>query len=229
MALLASQAGNDPVIRALVCEAAAVYAPLSAIKATFKRLERKMLAGKTPLVFLRSDLLADQAVHRQWLQLFQANITRHQPLPPPAAVGLSFPVEGVDGSDAPLPAEAHLKAIIDQHLPGREKYDKPRPPLATTIAHAHGAAQVTGNFRRNGDASPIFAEPLRAAAPMALSSPGEHRRTKLHGFQHSDILRSGTVPGGSPGVLPHGSGRAVLFLCQCGSSWYRGHSSPPTR
>ncbi|MBC2711195.1 MAG: YcaO-like family protein [Desulfosarcina sp.] len=134
--LLESEAGNDPAVRALLLEAGTVYEHLAEIKGKFKRRETKALADRTPLVFLRSELLADQAVHRQWARLFHANITRHRPLPPPATTGLSFPVEGVDGCDEPLPAQAHLKAIIDPHLPDMDGSGTPRPPLEETIDHA---------------------------------------------------------------------------------------------
>ena len=136
LSLLESETGSDPAVRALVLEAAAIDPRLAEIKGQFRPDETKILAGRTPLVFLRSEQLADQAVHRQWARLFHANITRHRPLPPPATTGLVWPVEGVDGSDDPLPPEAHLQAIIDRHLVEMNGSGKPRPPLEGTIAHA---------------------------------------------------------------------------------------------
>jgi ribosomal protein S12 methylthiotransferase accessory factor YcaO len=135
-ALLASEAGREPAVRALVLEAATLYQHLSTLKETFTGHQAQMLTDWTPLVLLRSELLADQVTHRQWAELFHANITRHRPLPPPAATGLPFPFDGMDGSDEPLPAEAHLKAIIDRHLPDMAGSGKPRIPLAATIAQA---------------------------------------------------------------------------------------------
>ena len=136
LALLKSETGSDPAVRALLLEAATVDQRLAEIKGQFKPGETKILADRTPLVFLRSEQLADQAVHRQWARLFHANITRHRPLPPPATTGLVSPVEGVDGSDDPLPPEVHLQAIIDRHLVDMDGSGKPRPALEETIAHA---------------------------------------------------------------------------------------------
>ena len=136
VALLKSEMDSDPVIRALVLEAATVDPRLAEVKGQFKPGETQILADRTPLVFLRSEQLADQAVHRQWARLFHANMTQHRPLPPPATTGLVFPVEGVDGSDDPLPAEAHLQAIIDRLPVDMDGSGKPRPPLEETIAHA---------------------------------------------------------------------------------------------
>lgn len=127
---------TDSVARALLLEAATAYGHLAGIKKRFSRRERKFLAGQTPLVLLRSELRADQSVHRSWAKLFHANVTRHRPLPPPAATRLSFPVDGVDGSDNPLPPKAHLKAVMDRFLPGRKSSGPLRPPLEQTIENA---------------------------------------------------------------------------------------------
>jgi ribosomal protein S12 methylthiotransferase accessory factor len=133
---------TDDVVRALLLEAASIYDHLAAIKKRFKQREMRALAEWTPLVFLRSELLDDQSIHRSWAQLFHANLARHRPLPPPAATGLSFPVDGVGGSDEPPPADAHLKAVINRCLPDGGGSGQTRPPLADTIAHA--MARLTG-------------------------------------------------------------------------------------
>ena len=127
---------TDAVIRALLLEATTVYDEFSAIKKRFSRREHKALVGQTPLLFLRSASQSDGTIHRSWAELFHANITRHRPVPPPAATGLSFPVDGVDGSDDPLPTEAHLKAVIERCRTEMGNTNPPRPPLETTIRHA---------------------------------------------------------------------------------------------
>lgn len=102
--LLESEPGSDPRVRTLLFEAALVYEQLSTLKKRFKRPETKALADVTPLVFLRSERLADQTLHREWASLFHANMNRHRPLPPPDKTGLVPPLEGIDGSDTPLTA-----------------------------------------------------------------------------------------------------------------------------
>ncbi len=133
---LEETAGNNPVVRALLFEAATVYEHLLTIKKRFKRRETKALANLTPLEFIRSEVLADQAVHRDWARLFHANMTRHRPLPPPEKTGLPFPCKGLDGDEVPLPEQAHLKAVIDSCLPDIVRPGRPRRPLEQTIDHA---------------------------------------------------------------------------------------------
>lgn len=134
--LLTSEMGRDPSLRTLLLEAGTVYGHLAEIKRRFKGREARQLGARTPLVFLRSAMLPDQALHQQWAQRFHDNLMRHRPLPPPQKTGLAYPVEGVAGEDARLPDEAHLKAIIDRCRPGMEDDSKPREPLESTIDKA---------------------------------------------------------------------------------------------
>ncbi len=146
LAILKSKTGSDSSVRALLLEAATVEERLAGIKGEFKPDEIKRLATRTPLVFLRSALLTDQAVHRQWARLFHANIIRHRPLPPPATAGLPWPVEGFDGSDAPILAGAHLKAIVDRNRPAMAAAGQRRWPLEETIAHAMARLSILDIF-----------------------------------------------------------------------------------
>ena len=146
LALLKSKTGRDPTVRALLLEAATVDQRLAGIKEKIKPGETKFLATRTPLVFLRSALLTDQAVHRQWARMFHANITRHRPLPPPATAGLPWPVEGVDGSDASMLAGAHLKSIIDRYRPKMGVAGQRRRSLEKTIAHAMAQLSILDIF-----------------------------------------------------------------------------------
>ena len=112
--ILQSDAGRDPAVMALLLEAALIYEHLSGIKKQLHDGKSPLPADHSPLIFLRSERLADQDLHRQWVRLFQDNIKRHRPLPPPQRTGLAFPVKGVDGKEEALPAEAHLKGVIDR-------------------------------------------------------------------------------------------------------------------
>lgn len=134
--LLRSDVGCDPVVRALLLEAGTLHVHLAAIKERFNRREARQLAELTPLIFLRSAMRADQALHGQWARLFHANLTRHRPLPPLQRTGLSMPFEGCDGIDAQLPEEAHLKSVIDRLLPELEGSGQPRIPMEKTIDRA---------------------------------------------------------------------------------------------
>jgi ribosomal protein S12 methylthiotransferase accessory factor len=135
--ILHSDAGRDPAVKALLLEAALIFDHLSGIKKQLHDRKPPDPADHSPLIFLRSEQLADQALHRQWARLFQANIMRHRPLPPPQKTGLAFPVTGVDGKAETLPAEAHLKAVIERCRPQMDaSAAPPRLPLMTTIENA---------------------------------------------------------------------------------------------
>lgn len=136
MGILESTLGGDPVVQALIYEAATLHSHLSDIKKRFKGQAARRLSEQTPLVYLRSELLADQPLHRQWARLFSANINRHRPLPLPDRTGFSFPVDGVDGSDVPLPPGAHVKAVISRRRFDRRGVGEQQPPLEETIARA---------------------------------------------------------------------------------------------
>lgn len=133
MDLVESDVGQDPVVRALLLEAGTTFPHLAEIKNRFNQREVRQLAGQTPLIFLRSIMRADQSLHGQWARLFEANLTRHRPLPPPDKTGLSMLFEKGQGKEAPLPENAHLKSIIDRHLIGTHGSGTPRRPLAQTI------------------------------------------------------------------------------------------------
>ncbi|BBO89976.1 YcaO-like family protein [Desulfosarcina ovata] len=136
-ALLDVDSKADPLVDALVLEAATLHPHLSRLARRFNRRQMAALAEQSPLVFLRSQMLADQDRHRRWAEWFHANIIRHRPLPPPQKVGLAPPVKGIDGSEAPLPEAAHLKSIVQRCLPdGASTAGTPRPPLETTIDRA---------------------------------------------------------------------------------------------
>jgi len=158
--VLQSEAGDDLTVRAILLEAALLYDHLPGLRKAFKRREIKTLDEATPLVDLRSEGLPDQALHRQWIELFYANLTRHRPLPPPEKTGLAFPVDGVDGSEPPLPEGAHLQAIIDASKRDSQSPDRPRPPFQETIDRALSALEALdifegGEMRHQSSLSPI--------------------------------------------------------------------------
>jgi ribosomal protein S12 methylthiotransferase accessory factor YcaO len=134
--LLDSEHGETPAVRALLLEAALVHGHLAPIKKRFKRSQFKALAEASPLIYLRSEALADQKLHGKWAALFHDNLIRHRPLPPPEKTGLALPVKGVDGSDDSVPEEAHLKAILNDNLKTLDQPGQARPPLEETIERA---------------------------------------------------------------------------------------------
>lgn len=160
--MLASDAGKDPVVRALLLEAGTMHRHLADIKKQFNLREAGQLAGQTPLIFLRSIQRADQSLHGQWARLFHANLTRHRPLPPPQRTGLAMPFNDWDGEEYPLPEKNHLKSVINRCLGELDGSGSPRKPIAETIDLA---------TQRLGDLD-IFEGPemrhQRSLSPIAL-------------------------------------------------------------
>ena len=155
--LLASKAGDSKVVPALILEAAILYPHLAALKKRFDRKTKKRLLAATPLIYLRSELLADHACHREWAKLFHANHFRHRPLPPPEKTGLAFPMYGDDGSDSPNNEESHLTAVVHRCPKGP---GTPRPPLEETIDRALSRLEALTIFdgpemRHQASLSPI--------------------------------------------------------------------------
>jgi len=157
---LRSEADDDPVVRALLLEATLIYDHLPGLRNAFKRCEIKALAEATPLVDLRSEWLPDQTLHRQWAELFYANLTRHRPLPPPEKTGLASPVDSVDGSEPALPEGAHLQAVINSSESDPQFSGRLRPALQQTIDRALAVLEALdlfegGEMRHQSSLSPI--------------------------------------------------------------------------
>lgn len=130
--LLDARDGALPAVEALFLEAASLHAHLAGLGKDVDRREMSRLATATPLIFLKSQLLPDQACHRSWSKLFHANLFRHRPLPPLRKTGLAVPVANVGGSTA-APATAHLKAVAARLRREAAGDDPPRRPPQDTI------------------------------------------------------------------------------------------------
>ena len=124
----------DAIRNALLLEAIVSHAPLAHLKS---RVTAEMIAAVrefSPLVILRSETLADQERHRQWIALLKDNIQSHRPLPPPGDNGLA-PLYGDPGASAgptladidvtgpPPPSSAlpDFEAVYDQAQDGLQR------------------------------------------------------------------------------------------------------------
>jgi ribosomal protein S12 methylthiotransferase accessory factor YcaO len=177
MDIIEFDAAQDPVVRALLLEAGTLHAHLGDLKKRFNRNEARQLAAQTPLIFLHSAMRADQSLHGQWAQLFQANFTRHRPLPPPDKTGLSILFKDGNRKNEPLQENAHLRSIIDRFLPGMDGSGFPRKPMAETIALA---------MQRLGELDILEGQEMRhqsSLSPIAL----------LHKWRFNHSVRSGRL------------------------------------
>lgn len=132
-ALARDKAAADPVLEALLLEAAYLRQD-PALEAALAPLEgRPAPIRKTPAVFLRHRRLADRARHHYWIQQLAGSIFEHRPLTvaadpeapplPPPCPG-EFSRQRVVSIDALPPAAAHLTSST------------PPPPVADTISRA---------------------------------------------------------------------------------------------
>jgi ribosomal protein S12 methylthiotransferase accessory factor len=92
------------------------------------------VAAATPLITLRSDRLANQPLHREYVRRFRENLLAHRPLPPPGGLGLpplypdilrekpaapSVPLEKVAAGDDPVDTEPETPPLSPEETAGR--------------------------------------------------------------------------------------------------------------
>jgi len=133
---------SDPVVAAVMYEACLCHERLTRLLPLFAGLDPAGLLEHTPAIHIRSSLLEDQPLHRQWIALFSDNIFGLSPLPAPEAAGLPPLYSSADlEHPAPVPA-AEVRRSLGDKLPP----PKPRRALAETIAHALAALEKADAF-----------------------------------------------------------------------------------
>ena len=120
---------GDQVLAALLYETCLAYDRYAHFLPRLAGLDPRELSRHTPLPHLRASQVADQPLHRQWIALFQANITAHMDLPGPAAHGLAAPVEPAPRSQAQDAAAVLNRLKAEKRLPAPRE----RKPLNETI------------------------------------------------------------------------------------------------
>jgi ribosomal protein S12 methylthiotransferase accessory factor YcaO len=151
-AMLSSDA-RDPVLNALLLEAIVTHEPLAALKQQVGEEMMTALRTASPLLILRSEVLPDQDLHRQWIALLKENLLRHQPVPAPSETGLAPLFE-----DEPAVERIPLPAIAPPSTPQSEA--SPPPDFAAVYTHALDALQHAGirleqEMRHESSLSPI--------------------------------------------------------------------------
>ena len=125
-ALAQGQAADDPLLRALLLEAAYLREEAALEAALVPAEGDRALVGATPAIFLRHRRLGDRARHRYWIQQLAANIFQHLPISSADAVPL--PCAGA------LPPETTVS--IDGLPSPSPRPPSDRPPAAEVIAAA---------------------------------------------------------------------------------------------
>ena len=122
---------SDPAGTAVMYEACICHQRLNRLLPLFDGLDPRELLAHTPAIHIRSSLLPDQPLHRQWTRVFARNIFTLAPLPKPSDA--PEPLFHDDETAAPEPVGADkVRAELDGELPA----PLPRRPLKETIETA---------------------------------------------------------------------------------------------
>ncbi len=100
-ARIAAAAPGDRFLKALFFEACLLNPEFAELGNRFDSTGLAPLAAESPLIFIRSHLLADQKRHARWAAVFRQNILEHRPLPAPDAAGLPGPFPEHPTGEAP--------------------------------------------------------------------------------------------------------------------------------
>ncbi|WP_285906345.1 YcaO-like family protein [Pseudodesulfovibrio pelocollis] len=140
--IMRDKGASDPVMTAIMFEACLCHDRLAHLLQLFDGLDPAGLLPHTPAIHIRSALLEDQPLHRQWIELFCDNIFNLAPLPAPDVAGLPLLYSRADlDRPAPVPAADARRALADRLPP-----ENPRCPLAQTIERALNALEKADAF-----------------------------------------------------------------------------------
>ncbi|MBG0791537.1 MAG: YcaO-like family protein [Desulfovibrionaceae bacterium] len=132
---------SDPALAAVLFEACICHQRQAPLLDLFDGLDPATLLDHTPAIHIRSRLLADQPLHRQWIKLFGNNIFTLAPLPAPE----DGPKPVFTDADLETPP-AKTAAQARQELEGTLPPPKERRPLEETIAHAFAVLDKADAF-----------------------------------------------------------------------------------
>lgn len=109
--VLENKHGNrNSTLNALILETAIIKAnPLSLSQDT--KAEIKDLAAASPMITLRAIAQPDYLHHRQWNELFRANLAEHRGLPSPHTAPQPFPYEAEEVAD---PGGVYISQILSR-------------------------------------------------------------------------------------------------------------------
>lgn len=140
--VMADTGASDPVMTAVMYEACLCHQRLRSLLPLFDGLDPASLLLHTPAIHIRSNLLEDQPLHREWIKVFSDNIFGLAPLPAPDATGLP-PLFSPQELERPEPVTAaEVRQSLEEKLPPA----KPRRPLAETIQYALAALEKADAF-----------------------------------------------------------------------------------
>jgi ribosomal protein S12 methylthiotransferase accessory factor len=126
-----TQKENDLTLRALLAEVLLLHPREGLFDTLLEPSELAVLAGFSPMVYLRHRQDPQYARRRHWAALFNANLIAHKPLPSMEAVGVAPPasLNSVNRPDPPV----HIDTLVPA-LDTTASASPPRPdPNDTTV------------------------------------------------------------------------------------------------
>ncbi len=178
-AAIAAAERNDPFLLALLWEACLFRACSRTWVLALAPATLQSLSMQTPVVYIRTHLMEDKALHEQWMGHFRRNILEHRPLPPDSAIGLPAPC-AVKDPGALLEPRLTLKTLCEKFPLASGQTD----PAGLSAAEVHALAaerlglagvSVGGEMRHTASLSPIAL--LRQWRMQTAVSLGRHRFT----------------------------------------------------
>lgn len=132
---------SDPILTAVMYEACICHSRQAPLLPLFDGLDPTALLDFTPAIHIRSRLVKDQPLHREWINLFGENIFTLAPLPAPE----DAPEPLYSQTDLDLPTSISA-SVIREELNSQLPPAKPRCPLEETIERAFGALDKADAF-----------------------------------------------------------------------------------
>ncbi|WP_022662327.1 YcaO-like family protein [Paucidesulfovibrio longus] len=122
---------KDPALAALLYEACLSHFRFAHLRERMDGLDLAMLARNSPSVTIRSHLLKDQKLHREWAKRFAAESMDHTPLPKPDQAGMPLPYseEELRPARKSVGASEVRAALVDRLPPAKAR----KPALETAL------------------------------------------------------------------------------------------------
>ena len=127
--LLSLSERNIPAIDALIYELYLLSPVFETLKSRFGSDAGKRLSAYSPMIYIRSSLMENQNIHRQWHRIFENNLLRHQPLPKSDQAGLPMLF-----SESELHDDKISIRELFQDYKSSETYSRPDPKETARIA-----------------------------------------------------------------------------------------------
>jgi len=157
--LAQAQKDGNAAFLSVLFEAWPAHEKFAKLRDSFESGAAQSLTPQTPLVSISSNALSDQALHRQWMEFFRANIQEHKPLPGPKAAGLDVPFKE---DDLERVRDSWVSVVEARAAISKGKGKRKQRPvsLAETVRRAERALEEAGvvlgrQVRHQSSLSPV--------------------------------------------------------------------------